>query len=710
MSRDIAFFKSKVAQRIFILFIICAVAPMGILSAISFFQIDRQFDMNEREQLYTEAKSKSTAIFERLMLVDSGLKILATNLNEDSSKGMGIQDVQKHELLNMHYTFLGLISADNDGPADVLFGNIFELPRLNENQIHNLDSDKTILFTVNQYPDNSSIFMARKLDKKDGRMTVLLAGIRPEYLIGLSNEEIMLEQVKISVIEDNRIIYSSLPHDCDDDLLVGLPHSSLRSGSFKWVYDHQSFLAGCAQIFTKSRFEGPLWTLVLSESEKYVQAPMQEYKKAFIIVFILTILIVLLLSTNQIRKNLIPLVRLQRVTRNISRGDFSSRVEVDGGDEFAALAESFNNMAEKLDHQFRTLRTMATIDHAVLSVLDAEKIVDTFISRAGDVLPCDSVSICLPDSQTDDTWHNYTKDVMHPGKKICRDIQILGGELGQLYQNKEYMLLDYKQAIPRYLKEMSGQGMRSFVVLPIHLKDKVSAIVSLGNREQEDYSRDFLIQARQISDRIAVALSNTNLVEDLNMLNWGTLVTLARVVDAKSHWTAGHSERVADLAVTIGTAMGLSKREITSLKKAGLLHDIGKISTPHILLEKPGKLTDEEFGIIREHPVKGAHILEPITPYREIIPGVLQHHERFDGRGYPHGISGREISLYARIIAVADAYDAMVSDRPYRRGKSQEFVIDEIRQQAGHQFDPIVVKVFLSIFSEDEAAEACVRA
>ena len=710
MSRDIAFFKSKVAQRIFILFIICAVAPMGILSVISFLQINRQFDMNEREQLYTEAKSKSTAIFERLVLVESKIKILAANLNEKSSGKAVVQEVQKQEPLEQQYMFLGLLSPDDDESAEVLFGDIQELPKLNKDQLSSLDSGKTVLFTVNQYPDNSSIYMGRKLFKEHGRMTVLLAEIRPEYLIGMSNEEIMLEQVKISLIQDNRIIFSSLPHDCDDDLLVGLPHSSLRSGSFKWVYDHQSFLAGCAQIFTKSRFEGPLWTLVLSESEKYVQAPMQEYKKAFILVFILTILIVLLLSTNQIRKNLVPLVRLKRATRSISQGDFSSRVEVDGSDEFAALAESFNNMAEKLDHQFRTLRTMATIDHAVLSVLDAEKIVDTFISRAGDVLPCDSVSICLPDSQTDDIWHNYTKDVVHTGKKIRQDILILGGDLGPLYQNKEYMLLDYKQAIPRYLNEMSGQGMRSFVVLPIHLKDKVSAIVSLGNRDQQGYSRDFLIQARQIADRIAVALSNTNLVEDLNRMNWGTLLTLAQVVDAKSHWTAGHSERVADIAVSIGIAMGLSNREITSLKKAGLLHDIGKISTPHILLDKPGKLTDEEFRIIQEHPVKGAHILEPITPYREIIPGVLQHHERFDGRGYPHGISGREISLYARIIAVADTFDAMVSDRPYRRGKSREFVIDDIRQQAGHQFDPIVVEAFLSIFSQDEAAEACVRA
>ena len=455
----------------------------------------------------------------------------------------------------------------------------------------------------------------------------------------------------------------------------------------------------------KSRFNGPIWTLVLSQSEEYIQAPLARYRLSFVCVFFIAILIVLFMSTNQIRKSLIPLFMLKRSTGNISRGDFTSRVEVEGSDEFSALAESFNTMAEKLDHQFKTLRTMASIDHAILSVLDAEKIVDAFISRAGDVLPCDSVSISLLDRQADDMWHNYTKDLVHPGKKIGQVMQIPGGELAQLYQDKDYILLDYKHAIPNYLTAMSTQGMLSFVVLPIFLQEKVSAIVSLGNREQTDYLKDFLIQARQIADRIAVALSNTNLVEDLNKMNWGTLIALARVVDDKSHWTAGHSERVADIAVSIGAALGLSDQEMNSLRKAGLLHDIGKISTPHVLLDKPGRLTDEEFKIIQQHPVNGVRILEPITPYRDIIPAVLQHHERFDGHGYPGGISGREISLYARIIAVADTFDAMVSDRPYRNGKNLEFVVNEIKQQAGRQFDPKVVKAFLSIYSEDEVVE-----
>ena len=705
MKKDLAFLKSKVALRISILFIICAIVPMTILAVISFFQINRQLDMNARDRLHKDAISRSTLIFERLILVDAELEMFMAHLDEHFSGQMDIQYAERHEPLRNRYTSLSLVAEDGRLIAELL-GHIPEAFLRDKEQLADLFSERFLVFTSKYDQQSASlIFVCMKTTLSDGADAVLLAEIKPEYLLGLSQEEIMYDQVKISIIEGDRIIYSSISRDCDDSLLNRLPPLPMRAGSFKWDYGGKTFVSSCAQVFIKSRFHGPVWTLVLSQWEEYIHVPMARYRLSFILLFFIAILSVLFLSTNQIRKSLMPLFRLKEITRNISRGDFTSRIEVEGSDEFSVLAESFNTMTEKLDYQFKTLRTMASIDHAILSVLDTEKIVDTFISRAGDVLPCDSVSICLLDSQTDDTWHNYTKDFVHPGKKISKAMQIPGGELGQLYQNREYMILDYKHAIPSYLTTMSTQGIRSFLVLPILLKDKISAIVSLGNWEQTDYSKDFLMQARQIVDRIAVALSNTDLVEDLNRLNWGTLQTLARVVDAKSHWTAGHSERVADIAVKIGVAMGLSVREIDALKKTGLLHDIGKISTPKVLLDNPASLTDEEFKIIQEHPVNGAGILEPITPYREIIPGVLQHHERFDGKGYPDGISGREIALYARIIAVADTFDAMISDRPYREGKSLPFVIRAIKQEAGHQFDPKVVAAFLSVITQESFME-----
>jgi HD-GYP domain-containing protein (c-di-GMP phosphodiesterase class II) len=152
---------------------------------------------------------------------------------------------------------------------------------------------------------------------------------------------------------------------------------------------------------------------------------------------------------------------------------------------------------------------------------------------------------------------------------------------------------------------------------------------------------------------------------------------------------------VTEKALQIGQVMGLTPEELDNLHRGGLLHDIGKIGIPVSILDKPGRLTDEEFKAIRRHSTIGASILEPIAAYAHAIPIVLQHHEHFDGKGYPDGLAGETISLGARILAVADVYDALVSDRPYRAGMDRERVMEIIKEEAGKQFDPSVVQALL---------------
>ena len=196
---------------------------------------------------------------------------------------------------------------------------------------------------------------------------------------------------------------------------------------------------------------------------------------------------------------------------------------------------------------------------------------------------------------------------------------------------------------------------------------------------------------------MAVALSNSRLMEKLNKLNWGTLWALARAVDAKSPWTAGHSGRVTKMALKIAEVLIPDPRERENLHRAALLHDIGKLGIAADILDKPGKLTDEEYEIIKSHPRIGARILQPIEEYESIIPVVLHHHERFDGKGYPEGLSGNSIPFGARILAVADVFDAMKSDRPYRAGMPLERVMGIIQEESGRQFDPEVVEALMSV-------------
>ena len=191
------------------------------------------------------------------------------------------------------------------------------------------------------------------------------------------------------------------------------------------------------------------------------------------------------------------------------------------------------------------------------------------------------------------------------------------------------------------------------------------------------------------------------LIDALEQLNWGALSALARTIDAKSEWTAGHSERVTALALRIARAMQLPEHELRVMHRGGLLHDIGKIGTPLEILDKPAKLEPHEMAIMREHVQTGVRILEPVAAFAESLPIVAQHHEWYNGAGYPAGLAGEEISLHARIFAVADCYDALVSDRPYRAGLAKARVVKMLAEKSGTQFDPQVIEVFLRLCTEN---------
>jgi putative nucleotidyltransferase with HDIG domain len=185
--------------------------------------------------------------------------------------------------------------------------------------------------------------------------------------------------------------------------------------------------------------------------------------------------------------------------------------------------------------------------------------------------------------------------------------------------------------------------------------------------------------------------------DELESLQLGTLRALARTIDAKSPWTMGHSERVTQMALEIGREMGLDERALTSLYRGGLLHDIGKLAIPGAILDKDGPLTPDEMRTMREHPLRGVRILEPIAQYRGALHVVAQHHEWFNGEGYPRGLAGEEIDLGARILAVADVFDALTSERPYRPGLDVDAAVSFVRERAGTQFDPAVVEAFLRV-------------
>ncbi|MBI1367434.1 MAG: HD domain-containing protein [Planctomycetes bacterium] len=199
------------------------------------------------------------------------------------------------------------------------------------------------------------------------------------------------------------------------------------------------------------------------------------------------------------------------------------------------------------------------------------------------------------------------------------------------------------------------------------------------------------------AQNIGIFLENAMLYEDMQDMFMGTLHALVSSIDAKDSYTCGHSERVAWLSRQLAEAAGLDPYTVERVYLSGLIHDVGKIGVPEAVLCKPGKLTNEEFDMIKTHPEIGVRILKDIRQMQDLLPGVLHHHERWDGRGYPYKLAGQDIPLFGRLICLADSFDAMSSTRTYRNALPLEKVLQEIERCAGAQFDPELAKVFVKL-------------
>jgi HD-GYP domain-containing protein (c-di-GMP phosphodiesterase class II) len=209
-----------------------------------------------------------------------------------------------------------------------------------------------------------------------------------------------------------------------------------------------------------------------------------------------------------------------------------------------------------------------------------------------------------------------------------------------------------------------------------------------GTAEISDLAETFNMMAGDIEkyiERLKQA------AEETRQLFLGSIRMLAAAIDEKDPYTRGHSGRVAKYSTIIGEQLGLNAVELDKLRISALLHDVGKIGVDDRVLKKPGALTDEEFQLMKQHPVKGANIMRPVPQLKEMLPGIELHHEQVNGRGYPHGLKGEQIPLMARIISVADTFDAITTNRPYQSALDMEFALKRIRELAGSRFDPAIV-------------------
>ncbi|MDD5655265.1 MAG: HD domain-containing protein, partial [Candidatus Omnitrophica bacterium] len=246
--------------------------------------------------------------------------------------------------------------------------------------------------------------------------------------------------------------------------------------------------------------------------------------------------------------------------------------------------------------------------------------------------------------------------------------------------------------------------LRSAISIPLLYKQEIVGILNLGEKlSGEHYSGQDLELLDTLGTESAIAISNANLYNTLEKNYLQTIQALAQAIEAKDRSTRGHSERVTKLAIEIARELNINRENIETLQYASILHDIGKIAVEEEILNKPGKLTEAEYERIKTHPAKGEEIIAPITFLEKARPIIRHHHERFDGKGYPDQMKGTEIPLLARILSVADVFDALVSDRPYRVFRmSNEEALAEIQKCSGTQFDPDIVQILSQMFASNK--------
>jgi HD-GYP domain-containing protein (c-di-GMP phosphodiesterase class II) len=290
-----------------------------------------------------------------------------------------------------------------------------------------------------------------------------------------------------------------------------------------------------------------------------------------------------------------------------------------------------------------------------------------------------------------------------------RVVQVGAGAPNLMELNRLVSALQLQAAPPHGYLVGNGAGQKDefrwaatwlshFVALPLQMGPRrQGAMLAINCRDEGDFTSVDLQLFRAVADRVTAFLENQRLYDELTDLLIGLLYAVVNSVDAKDPYTYGHSERVAYFGRALARAAGFVEMDYERIYLAGLLHDVGKIGVPDAILSKPGKLTKEEFDTLKLHPQIGVKILAPVAKTRDLLPGVLYHHERIDGRGYPAGFAGGGIPLLGRIICLADSFDAMTSNRTYRAALPVPLAIAEIRRCAGTQFDPALADQFLKL-------------
>ncbi len=368
------------------------------------------------------------------------------------------------------------------------------------------------------------------------------------------------------------------------------------------------------------------------------------------------------------------------------------------------------NRVLKENIRLKLLIPLFEINKDLLSETNVQKLLGHIVEVVNRETGSDTVSLMLINEEKKELTiaaaSGLPQEIVDTTKKMM-------GEMiaGWVAEKGEPMVITEGTHTDPLIKEvLRREDLSTSISMPLRSKGKVIGVMNLAKKKgRTPFGESDIEFVSILCGQVAIAIDNAGLfnalqtkADELKRFYFESIIALAQAIETKDSYTRGHCDRTVRHGLAIADRLGLSESEKEKVKYAAALHDIGKIGINESILNKPGKLTDEEYEMVKLHPKMGADIIKGIKFLEPVVPIIYHHQERYDGKGYPDGIKGEQIPIGARIIAVLDTYDAMTTDRPYRKALSREAAIAEVKRCSGTQFDPKVVEVFLQILMEEE--------
>ena len=404
------------------------------------------------------------------------------------------------------------------------------------------------------------------------------------------------------------------------------------------------------------------------------------------------------------------LIVIIKQAESLSSADKGGRIEVVWNDELKNLAKSFNKIKADLETKIKELQYSRSLTrelfqrmgHAMTSSEKMEALLNIIVHGMKKVLDAQSSFIVLYDTNGKLHLNAYAGS-----QKDLRDNMVLSdtkGVVGQVIRNPNPVVVKKDDEKPN---AHSGEDIihydTNIVCVPILVKNKLKGVLGATDKiDTQTIDPEDVFLLENVASQIAICVENMELSKNIEETYYNTLVMLARIVEARDTYSAGHLERVSSYVQMFAEKIEIDKETKKILMDAALLHDLGKVGIQDTILKKQGKLTAQEYEMMKEHTIIGENILKPLRSMSKLSTLVRHHHELYDGSGYPDKLKGEEIPLAARMLTIVDVYDAITTDRPYRKAMSHEEAINVLKSYAGNKLDPKLVEVFLQLIEENK--------